>query len=74
MIFLCGLFFPISKLPPFLRPLSYIMPLTYGVDLLHGAINGFHVWPYSFDFLMLLLFCTFLFLLSLYNVKKRWIL
>jgi ABC-2 type transport system permease protein len=74
MIFLCGLFFPISKLPLFLRPLSYIMPLTYGVDLLHGAINGFHVWPYSFDFLMLLLFCTLLFLLSLYNVKKRWVL
>ena len=40
MLFLCGLFFPISSLPVFLRPLSYILPLTYGTDLLGRAILG----------------------------------
>jgi len=30
MIFLCGLFFPISALPVFLKPLAYALPLTYG--------------------------------------------
>ena len=40
MVFLCGLFFPIAALPVFLRPLSYVLPLTYGADVLHGAVNG----------------------------------
>jgi len=74
MIFLCGLFFPVSRLPLFLRPLSYIMPLTYGVDLLHGAINHTQILPYTFDFAVLFLFCTVLFYISLYNIKKRWVL
>ena len=34
MLFLCGLFIPITQLPVIIRPLSYIIPLTYGVDLL----------------------------------------
>lgn len=40
MIFLCGLFFPIESLPLYLRPLSYALPLTYGVDILRGAVGG----------------------------------
>jgi ABC-2 type transport system permease protein len=40
MLFLCGLFLPISSLPIFLRPLSYLLTLTYGTDLLSGAILG----------------------------------
>jgi len=39
MIFLCGLFFPIEKLPGFLRPLSYVLPLTYGADALHAGFQ-----------------------------------
>jgi hypothetical protein len=38
MIFLCGLFFPIAQLTALLRPLSYALPLTYGVGILHGSI------------------------------------
>jgi len=73
MIFLCGLFFPIEKLPLFLRLLSYLLPLTYGVDLLKGAVHGAHVIPYSLDLLLLGLFCISLFVLSLSNIKRRWI-
>ena len=40
MLFLCGLFLPVSSLPDFLRPLSYLLPLTYGTDMLSGAIIG----------------------------------
>ena len=39
MIFLCGLFFPIEKLPSLFRPLVYLLPLTYGADALHGAVH-----------------------------------
>ena len=73
MIFLCGLFFPIEKLPVFLKPLSYMLPLTYGVDILHGAIHGEHLMPFILDLAILAAFCVGLFALSLHNIKKRWI-
>jgi len=73
MIFLCGLFFPVSKLPVFLRPLSYVLPLTYGADLLHGAVNAGNALPLWLDFLVLGAFCLGLFALSLYNINRRWI-
>lgn len=73
MIFLCGLFFPIMALPVFLRPLSYILPVTYGVDILHGAINGEHIMSFTLDFLILGAFCIVLFVLSLRNIKQKWI-
>jgi ABC-2 type transport system permease protein len=73
MIFLCGLFFPVMSLPVFIRPLSYILPITYGVDILHGAIHGEHILSFSLDFIILGAFCIGLFGLSLYNIKRRWI-
>ncbi|MFO7974900.1 MAG: ABC transporter permease [Candidatus Hydrogenedentota bacterium] len=73
MIFFCGLFFPIEKIPVFLRPISYIFPLTYGADVLHGAIHGAHGMPFPLDFTLLSVFCVGLFVVSLRNIKKRWI-
>jgi ABC-2 type transport system permease protein len=74
MIFLCGLFFPIEKLPVFLKPFSYALPLTYGADALHGAVHGGHAMPFSVDLPLLAAFCVFLFAASLWNIKRRWIL
>jgi ABC-2 type transport system permease protein len=73
MIFLCGLFVPILSLPVFIRPLSYILPITYGVDILQGAINGEHMLSLMGDFLIIAAFCVVLFWLSLRNIKRRWI-
>jgi ABC-2 type transport system permease protein len=73
MIFLCGLFFPIMSLPVFIRPLSYILPITYGVDILHGAVNGEHIMSFALNFIILGAFCIVLFALSLRNIKRRWI-
>jgi ABC-2 type transport system permease protein len=74
MIFLCGLFFPIEKLPVLLKPLSYALPLTYGVDILRWGFEGVNILPLSLDFTILTIFCILLFWLSLLNVRKRWIL
>ncbi len=74
MIFLCGLFFPIAMLPAFLQPLSYVLPLTYGVDILHGAFGGSTVLSPLLDFLVLAAFCAVLFLVSLRNIRHKWIL
>ena len=73
MIFLCGLFFPINSLPIFLRPLSYLFPLTYGTDILHGAIHNGNFIPLGLDFGMITGFCIILFYFSLRNIHKRWI-
>ncbi len=74
MIFLCGLFFPISALPVFLKPVAYALPLTYGADMLHGAIHGGNIMSFPLSLVILALFCVGLFLLSLRNVKRKWIL
>ena len=73
MIFLCGLFIPINSLPVFLRPLSYILPLTYGADILKSTINGIAIMPVQIDFLVLIGFALLLFSISIKNIKNKWI-
>jgi len=73
MVFLCGLFFPIDQLPVFLKPLAFALPLTYGADVLHGAVHGRHILPFALDLALLGVFCVLLFAASLRNIKRRWI-
>jgi len=73
MVFLCGLFFPVERLPLVLKPLAYALPLTYGVDALHGAFQGTNAMPYALDFLLLGAFCLLLFAASLWNIRRKWI-
>ncbi|MEW6188472.1 MAG: ABC transporter permease [Thermodesulfobacteriota bacterium] len=73
MIFLCGLFIPVQDLPWFLQPLSYILPLTYGVEILKSFIIGEgHLSP-ALNFLILLGFTLVLFAFSMRNVRGKWI-
>jgi len=73
MIFLCGLFIPLTQIPVAIRPLSYLFPLTYGVDILKTAINNEGHMPLWSSFLALIIFGLFLFLSSIRNVKRKWI-
>lgn len=73
MVFLCGLFIPISQLPIFLRPLSYAMPLTYGADLLKTAIQQSGNFSFVLNFIILLAFSMLLFLASKRNILRKWI-
>ncbi len=73
MMFLCGLFFPIEKLPLLLKPISYALPLTYGADALHGAVHGAHSMPFLLDLAVLAAFCIGLFAVSLWNIRRKWI-
>jgi ABC-2 type transport system permease protein len=73
MIFLCGLFIPIENLPVFLRPISFILPLTYGADALKQSINGNGIIVPWLNFLALLGFAFLLFVFSTRNIKKKWI-
>ncbi|NLL61617.1 MAG: ABC transporter permease [Candidatus Atribacteria bacterium] len=74
MLFLCGLFIPISSLPVFLRPLSYCLPLTYGTDILKGAITGTNILSPLLSFGMLPVFEVALFFICRHNINRKWIL
>lgn len=73
MMFLCGLFIPIETLPKFMQPLSYILPLTYGADILKYSINAETYINRTASLLLLVFFSAALFILSTHNIKKRWI-
>lgn len=73
MVFLCGLFFPVEMLPLPLRPLSYAIPLTYGADMLHGSVNHAGRMPVVLSLAVLIGFCAALFLISLRNIRQKWI-
>jgi len=74
MLFLCGLFIPVSQLPVFLRPLAYALPLTYGADLLKASINNAGQLPLWLNYVVLICFTIFLFSFSIINVLKKWLL
>jgi ABC-2 type transport system permease protein len=40
MLFLSGLFYPIEGMPPVLRAIAHVLPLTYAVSLLRGIWTG----------------------------------
>ncbi len=73
MIFLCGLFIPLTQIPQSIRPLSLALPLTYGVDVLKTAINNEGYLPLWLSFVALILFGSLLFALSIRNVQRKWI-
>lgn len=73
MLFLCGLFLPISSLPIFLRPLSYLLPLTYGTDLLSGFILGVSTLLPILCILILLAFTAALFAFCRHKIQRKWI-
>ena len=72
MIFLCGVFFPVSSMPFPLPILSYLLPLTYTVDgLKHCLLEDKGVIPLYLNLLILLGFVILLYSLSLFIFKKR---
>lgn len=73
MIFLCGLFTPIDHLPFFMQPFSYLLPLTYGVDLLRFAINKTGYLRLGLSLIVLLGYSIGLFAISVHNIRKKWI-
>lgn len=40
MVLLCGVFFPVSQLPPILQAVSAWLPLTHAVDLARPLVVG----------------------------------
>ncbi|MFO7888346.1 MAG: ABC transporter permease [Eubacteriales bacterium] len=73
MMFLCGLFIPIENLPAFIRPVSYVLPLTYGADILKLSINSDGSIHFLISLGVLVAYSLVLFFISTNNIKKKWI-
>jgi len=43
MVLLCGVFYPVSQLPPLLQAVSAWLPLTHAIDLARPLVVG--TWP-----------------------------
>jgi ABC-2 type transport system permease protein len=72
MIFLCGVFLPVSSMPSLIQPLAYVFPLTYAVDLIRFFLTG----TYDFvsplvSFLVLAAYSAVLFYSAVFVLKKR---
>jgi ABC-2 type transport system permease protein len=72
MIFLCGVFFPVSSMPFPLPIVSYLLPLTYTVNgLKHCLLGSEGAIPLLLNLIILLAFVILLYGVSLYIFKKR---
>ena len=74
MIFLCGVFVPILSMPFWIRPLSYILPLTYAVDALRICLLGRNG-PFGIGghLILLMLFTVVLFAASVKLFNRRYV-
>ena len=70
LFFLSGALYPIENLPSFVRYLSYIDPLTYGVDGLRASLIGVSSFSFVFDLILMIGFSTIMVLLGAYFFEK----
>jgi len=67
---LSGALFPLASLPTWLAALSYLDPLTYGVDGLRGLLIGTSHLPVIMDLGILAAFCLAMILLARHLFNK----
>lgn len=60
LFFFSGALFPLDNLPAWLSAVTYLDPLTYGVDAMRGAMFGIGNLPLHVDLLALALFAVIL--------------
>jgi ABC-2 type transport system permease protein len=71
LLFLSGIFYPVENLPLVLRVVSYLNPLTYGVDGLRGALIGVSFLPWILNLAILTGFCVGIVLLGTLLFEKN---
>jgi ABC-2 type transport system permease protein len=70
IVFISGIFIPISTMPYWGRIISSISPLTYFTDLTRYSLNGGNYYPISIDFIALTIFLVLFFFLAV-TLHKR---
>ena len=71
-IFLSGIFWPVAQLPTLLRPISYILPLTYANDALRGVmLRGDDFIGIGGQLSALLIFALLMVMLSALTMRRQ---
>lgn len=70
IFFLSGALFPLENLPIWIRYISYLDPLTYGVDGLRGVLIGVSSFSIIFNFIILVGFSLVMVLLGAYFFER----
>lgn len=71
-IFLSGIFWPIAQLPGALRPISYILPLTYANDALRGVmLKSDDIGQIAGQLAALLIFALVMIMLSSLTMRRQ---
>lgn len=70
MFFLSGALFPLDALPLWLKYLTYLDPLTYGVDALRGLLIGVSHFPLWQNFMVMFIFLILTTSLGSYLFRK----
>ena len=72
MIFLCGIFIPISSLPLPLQLIAFLLPLTYSVEATKFAINGsYDIIPPIISMSLIIIITALLILLASVKIKNN---
>jgi ABC-2 type transport system permease protein len=70
LFFLSGALYPLENFPPWLRYLSRLDPLTYGVDGLRGVLIGVSSLPVVSNFIVMSIFSAIMIVLGAYFFEK----
>jgi len=70
LIFISGIFIPITQLPSWMLPIAFLSPLTYPTDLLKAAYNGGNLLPWHVDLTVTLAF-TLVFTLMALKLHRK---
>ena len=71
-ILLAGLFWPIESIPSYLQPLSYVIPLRYGIDAERSImLRGWGIGEIWVDILVLILFAVLTLSASVLLLKRK---
>ena len=71
-IVLCGVFWPLQSVPGFLRPLSYLLPLTYSSEALRAVmLKGASLLQILPDLIFLIGFIVFMFIAATLMLPKE---
>jgi len=71
-IFLSGVFWPIDQLPAILRPISYILPLTYANEALRAVmLKGADLVGIAWDLAALLIFMVLMIIMSALTMRRQ---
>ncbi len=71
-ILLAGLFWPIESIPSYLQPLSYIIPLRYGIDAERSImLRGWGISEIWIDILVLIVFAVLTLSASVLLLKRK---